>query len=99
MSARAVIAEESCFRCDVVFMAVWAGIHSDEIFILSGVCMGRMIIRALGPIVVGIIVRGLINPLKMMVGARSQSSYRDGADQNQCTDESQRLFHGIPLLK
>ena len=99
VSAWAVIAEQGGDCFNVCLMAVWAGVHSDEILVVPGVRLGRLIIRALCPIVIGIIVRGLINSFEMVVGARSQGCCRDGADQHQCTDESQRLFHGIPLLK
>ena len=93
VSTRAVIAEQGGDCFNVCLMAVWAGVHSDEILVVPGVRMGRMIIRALCPIVIGIIVRGLINSLEMVVGARSQSSCRNGADQYQGADESQSLFH------
>ena len=99
VSARASLAEEGCGCLGVGFMAVRAGVHRDEIFVFPGMCMGIRIISALCPVGLGIEFRGLIYQVEMMASARSQSCNRNGADQHQCTDESQRLFHGITLLK
>ena len=78
VSAGAGLAEQNCLCCGVVIMAVRAGVHSDDILVAHGVRMGIGIIPALCPFGLGIIRRCLISFRVIMVGARSQSCYRNG---------------------
>ena len=94
VSARAGHTDGDCLCVDIAIMAVRAGIHRDDILAALNVCMhNRRIIRAHCHYWCGIKFRGLVNLRVIMGNASSQSCCRNGADQDQRTDESQSLFH------